>query len=110
MAISFDQPLRPAVQQMAAQLDDTLDFSDRVRVGYQVETVPVGTYNFTVEYDEPFELTDNVMVIPGYCNTWNGYVSLLGAQTAPTGFTMYVEAFGDAPVELHFAYMAIKVN
>ena len=110
MAISFDQPLRPAVQQMATQIDDTLDFSGRVRIGYQVETVPVGTYNFTVEYDEPFGNTDLVMVIPGYCNTWNEYVSLLGAMTSATGFTMYVENFGIESTELQFAYMAIKVN
>lgn len=114
MAISFDQPLRPAVQQMATQIDDTLDFSNRVRIGYQVVTVPVpdgDSFTVAVTFDEPFEPTDLVSVIPTYVNSWNPYVIILGCSPVTyEGFTAYVENTTEEAQELHLGYLAFKIN
>lgn len=114
MAISFDQPLRPAVQQMSTQIDDTLDFSGRIRIGYQVATVPAfdgNSFPITVTFDEPFESTDLVSVIPTYVNSWNPWVTILGCSPVTyEGFTVYVENATEEAQELHLGYLAFKIN
>lgn len=114
MAISFDQPLRPAVQQMATQIDDTLDFSNRVRIGYGVVSVPTHDETlptFDIEFETPFELTDIISVIPTYANSYNGFVDLVGCYPVTyEGFTLYVANNSAEAQELQYGYIAFKLN